>query len=55
MTVAFISSRSTNSFNITAYRFDSEVAQANSDDNDRGWSYKRVAADPAYISIAFFS
>ena len=55
MTVAFISSRSTNSFNITAYRFDSEVAFASSDDGDRAFTYKRVAADPAYISIAFFS
>ena len=55
MNVAFISSRSTNSFNITAYRFDSEPAYGSSDDGDRAFTYKRVAADPAYISIAFFS
>ena len=55
MNVAFISSRSTNSFNITAYRFDSEVTWASSDDADKGFTYERVAADPDYISIAFFS
>tara|TARA_B100000902_G_scaffold205377_1_gene195818 strand:- start:1333 stop:2520 length:1188 start_codon:yes stop_codon:yes gene_type:complete len=55
LNVAFISSRSTNSFNITAYRFDSEVTWASSDDGDKGFTYKRVAADPSYISIAFFS
>ena len=53
--VAFVSSRSTNTFNVTAYRFDSSVAVANTDDNDRAFTYRRVAVDPDYISIAFFS
>ena len=53
--VAFVESRSTNSFTIRAYRFDSSVVYPSSDDGDRGFSYQRIAVDPDYISIAFFS
>ena len=53
--VAFVESRSTNSFTIRAYTFDSHVVYPSTDDGDRGFSYKRVAVDPDYISIAFFS
>ena len=53
--VAFVESRSTNSFTIRAYRFDSSVVFPSSDDGDRGFSYRRIAVDPGYISIAFFS
>ena len=51
----FVSGRSTNSFTLNAYRFDSHVVYASSDDGDRAFSYQRVNADIAYISVAYFS
>ncbi len=53
--VAFVESRSTNSFAIRAYRFDSSVVYPSSDDGDRGFSYKRIAVDPDYICVSYFS
>lgn len=53
--VAFVESRSTNSFNINAYSFDSSVVYPSSDDGDRGFSYRRIAVDPAYICVAFLT
>ena len=51
----FVTGRSTNSFTLNAYRFDSHVVYASSDDGDRAFSYQRVNADIAYISVAYFS
>mgnify|MGYP001167582336 CR=1 FL=1 len=50
-----VTSRSTNSFTLSAYKFYQEVHSMSSDDYDVGAFYYRQAVDPDYISIAFFS
>ena len=50
-----VTSRSTNSFTLSAYKFYQEVHSMSSDDYDVGAFYYRQAVDPDYISLAFFS
>lgn len=52
---AWVSSRSTNTFNIIAYTFDSSVAFASTDDSDRAFTYRRMNVDPDYITVAYFA
>ena len=52
--VCFVSSRSTNSFTIRAYRFDPDKVGDIADDK-KLYGFRRVAQDPDYISVAFFS
>ena len=42
-------------FDIRAYKFDSEVFTVSTDDGDRAITYRRVAADPSYVCLTFFS
>tara|TARA_Y100000593_G_scaffold14105_2_gene26590 strand:+ start:21426 stop:22610 length:1185 start_codon:yes stop_codon:yes gene_type:complete len=53
--VAFVSGRTGSYFDIRAYKFDSEVFTVSTDDNDRAITYRRVAADPSYVCLTFFS
>ena len=50
-----VTSRSTNSFTLSAYKFYQQVHSMSSDDYDVGAFYYRQAVDPDYISLAFFS
>ncbi len=53
--VAFVSGRTGSYFDIRAYKFDSEVFTVSTDDHDRAITYRRVAADPSYVCLTFFS
>ena len=53
--VAFVSGRTGTYFDIRAYKFDSEVFTVSTDDHDRAITYRRVAADPSYVCLTFFS